>query len=292
LRKFFIIINPVSGKREAEKKLLTVKIKFRESGIDFNEFRTDPGLMADEIVRKFFNPGEFTDILIIGGDGTINQVFNGLRENNAPVSLISSGTGNDIARSLLGTLKIQNQLDLVLNGKVRLIDAGICNGRIFLNGLGIGFDGKVVERMSLNYKKYKGPLAYYSTVIRLLSGYREAELKIKLDDSTYDREVFLMTVSKGRTFGGGFRLNPFAANNDGKLDICLIRKVPVFKRFIMLPTMSFGGHKYLKEVEFYKCTECWIEANNYLVAHLDGEYVGHPPFHIKILPRYFNFRGR
>ena len=291
MRKFFIIVNPVSGKRDAEKKLLIVTRKFRQEGIDFREYKTRKDLLADEVIRNNFNPADFTDIMIIGGDGTINQVLNGIGKIKIPVSIISSGTGNDIARSLLGTLSTRRQLEIAINGKVRSIDAGLCNNRIFVNGLGIGFDGKVVERMQLNYKKYKGPLAYYSTVVRLLSGYRESELTISIDDVNTRHEVFLMTVSKGRTFGGGFKLNPYARNSDGKLDICLIRKVPVAKRFIMLPTMSFGGHKYLKEVNFYKCRECMINANDHMVAHLDGEFIGYPPFHLKVLPGYFNFRG-
>jgi diacylglycerol kinase (ATP) len=291
LRNFFIIINPVSGPRDSEKKFILLKKRLEREHIPFKEFRTRPDLLADQIVRDFFKPEFFSDILIIGGDGTINEVFNGLGKLKIPVSIISAGTGNDTARAFLGNLDFRRQLEIVIKGECSEIDAGECNGKIFLNGLGIGFDGRVVEKMSLNYKNYKGKFSYYRTVISLLSGYRESVLKVTLDNETVREEVFLMTVSKGSTFGGGFRLNPYALNTDGMLDICVVRKIPVLKRFVFLPTMSFAGHKNLKQVSFYKSKECIIDANDQHVAHLDGEFIGHPPFAIKVLPKFILIRN-
>ncbi len=291
MRNFFVIINPISGRRDAEKKFSLVKKRFEEENIKFQDYRTQTDLLPDKLVKKYFKPEIFTDVLIIGGDGTIHEVFNGLGKNKIPVSIISAGTGNDIARTLLENLDFKWQLELVVNGVCREIDAGDCNGKIFLNGLGIGFDGQVVEKMSKNYLNYKGRFSYYRTVIGLLPQYEESFLKVTLDNTILDKEIFLMTVAKGKTFGGGFKLNPYAQINDGLLDICFIGRIPVLKRFIFLPTMSYAGHKKLKQVSFHKCKTCTIDINDRLVAHLDGEFIGHPPFEISVLPKFILIRN-
>jgi diacylglycerol kinase (ATP) len=284
LRKYFIIINPASGARKTTKKLNKITRALSDSGANYEIFETRPDFHSDLIIDKFFNPSIYTDILIIGGDGTIHETANGITSSMTPVSIISSGTGNDTVRTLLGTLKLNKQINIAIDGKVKSIDTGICNNMIFTNGFGIGFDGKVVENMVKNGKMFKGHFSYFYTVLALLAGYKESNLSISIDGNRIERTVFLMTVAKGKSFGGGFLLNPDAKDNDGLLDICIINRIPIYKRFFFLPLMKYGIHKSLKEVEFFKCKECIIEYNDKMVAHLDGEFVGNPPFKINIRP--------
>jgi diacylglycerol kinase (ATP) len=291
LKNYFIIVNPVSGGKKTKEKLNKVTKALRKSGADFEVFETRPDLHPEVIIQKFLNPTAYSDIMVIGGDGTIHQTANGLPSSAIPLSLISAGTGNDTVRTLLGTLNLNKQIVIAISGNLKNVDTGVCNDMIFTNGFGIGFDGKVVEKMISNGKKFKGHLSYFHTVFSLLAGYRESELIIYLDGNKITRKVFLMTVAKGKSFGGGFLLNPDAKINDGYLDVCVINKVPVYKRFFFLPLMKFGIHKYLKEVEFFKCKECTIEMNEKMVAHLDGEFIGHPPFNIRIRPDSLLIRG-
>ena len=104
LRKYFIVINPVSGGRKSAGKLEAVKNRLRDSGFGYEVFETTADIHPDKIIKKYFDPTSFTDLMIIGGDGTINEAVNGLDSLQCPISLISTGTGNDLARSLLGTL--------------------------------------------------------------------------------------------------------------------------------------------------------------------------------------------
>lgn len=290
MRKFFIIINPASGRGEALKKLMIVNRRLYQAGIAFQVFYTQADRHADRVVEEEFNTNQFSDLMIIGGDGTINETLNGMKGSKVPVSLISAGRGNDAVRNLIGTLNLNLQIQIAIEGTSKSVDLGMCNNRVFVNGLGIGFDGKVVEIMNQSRGRTKGSFSYYRTVLGLLPKYKESSLQVKVDNQRLESIIFLMTVSKGKYFGGGFMLNPFASHTDGFLDLCLIRKISILKRFLFLPTMSFGGHKNLKEVTFLKSRECFVEADENMVAHLDGEFFGHPPFSIKVLPQYLNVR--
>jgi YegS/Rv2252/BmrU family lipid kinase len=289
-KRYFVLVNPVAGNGKNLDKLQRLKDEFLRQNIDFDLFHTDEITRADALVNNRFHPGLYSDILILGGDGTINETVNGLKYPDVPISVISMGTGNDTIKHIHKHFDFEYQLKTALEGRPYHVDAGRCNDKIFLNGVGIGFDGKVVERMNRKGYKYGGHRAYMRAVLEILLTYREKTIVAHFDQKTIHEKIFLMTITKGTTFGGGFLINPFAVNDDGLLDICLFKKVPVWMRVIYLPQMKWGGHKNLKVVSFYKSTEVKIEKNNWMVAHIDGEYIGSPPFKITVMPLAFTFR--
>ena len=105
-----------------------------------------------------------------------------------------------------------------------------------------------------------------------------------MEGKHYEKTVLLMTISNGSTFGGGFVINPFALTNDGQLDVCIINEVKPLMRFWHLPKLKSGAHQTMKETEFHLTRQLSIAASDQLVAHLDGEYIGHPPFDITVVP--------
>jgi len=132
-------------------------------------------------IRMIVHPDIYSDILILGGDGTINEVVNGLKYQQIPLSVISIGTGNDTIKHIHKNLDFEYQLKTVFDGEPARIDAGLCNDKIFMNGVGIGFDGKVVEMMNREGKKYGGHRAYLRAVLRILLTYRERVIEALLD---------------------------------------------------------------------------------------------------------------
>ncbi len=289
-KRYFILFNPVAGNGKFNDKIQVVKEEFSRRGIDYDLFPTNTDTRADHIVQHQFNPSLYTDVLILGGDGTINETVNGLKHREVPISVISLGTGNDTIKHIQKNLDFNYQLKTAFEGEYTKIDAGICNGRIFLNGVGIGFDGKVVELMSRKGKKNTGHKAYLHAVIRILLTYREKQVSAHFNNLSIHESILLMTIAKGTTFGGGFLINPYAQNNDGLLDICIFKKTPLWMRVVYLPRMKYGGHKDLKIVSFYKSNHVFIEKHDSLVAHMDGEFIGHPSFDISVLPEAFTFR--
>ena len=103
-----------------------------------------------------------------------------------------------------------------------------------------------------------------------------------MDGKPFDRKILLMTISNGTTFGGGFVINPFAKTNDGLLNVCIFNELLPLKRFWHLPKLKNGTHHKIKETEFHLVSQLSIAATDQLVAHLDGELIGHPPFEIAV----------
>ena len=282
-RHALIVINPASGRSTYEERLGCLKERLLQSDLKFAEFYTE--LEGVGILSSFLNTNpKVNEIIVLGGDGTLNYVVNELLENQLPISIVSNGTGNDSVKSLHGVRDFEKQVETAIHGRIQRFDLGLCNGRAFVNGLGIGFDGQVVEQMSKRNKKRGSHLDYLMTVLKTVAGFREKNLSFSLDGKKFTRKILLMTVSNGTTFGGGFVINPYARSTDGLLDICVLNEISPLARFWHLPKLKTGVHDALKASEFYKARKVHIERSGELVAHLDGEFIGHPPFDISIVP--------
>lgn len=288
-RHVLIVINPASGRSTYEKRLRYLKRRLLHAGLKTSEFYTE---IEGEGKLTYFakkNPA-IDEIIVLGGDGTLNYVVNEMLQNQLPISIVSNGTGNDSVKSLHRENNFEKQVEIAVTGEVKSFDLGLCNGRVFVNGLGIGFDGQVVEKMSKRKKKRGSHLDYFWIVLRTVAGFREKHLSFSLDGNKFNRKILLMTVSNGTTFGGGFVINPHARSDDGMLDVCVLNEIPAIARFWHLPKLKTGSHGSLKACEFYKAMKVVIDSSDELVAHLDGEFIGHPPFDISILPGAIQLR--
>lgn len=280
--------NPAAGGK-GFKILKAFSVFLNDQNVNYRVFDTGQSRSATRTVRENLDES-FTDIVIVGGDGTINESINGL-ERDIPVSIIPAGTGDDFIKMVdLGPSE-PDRFKTALNGTIRSIDIGVCNERKFINGVGIGFDGQIVEDMiEKRVPLLKGHAAYYYHVLRILGGYREKHFSYHFNDVDYSKDLILLTIGNGSTFGGGFKLMPDARIDDGLLDICEIGKLPPLKRFLNIHRLSKGTHGVLPRVNFYKAGEVKVDKNNALFAHIDGEQLGNPPFLIRVLPRALRLR--
>lgn len=244
---------------------------------------------AQKIAEIHLDPTH-TDLVVIGGDGTINEAVNGMGESKAVLSILSNGTGNDFIKNITIGPTVDEQLDTVVHGKTRTIDLGVCNGRKFLNGVGIGFDGQIVRDMLHKKTWLSGHAAYYYHVLRILASYKERTFQFSLDDTAMEKDLILMTVGNGTTFGGGFKLTPHAQLDDGLLDVCLIGPISAARRFLNVPSLSKGTHHHLPEIDLIKTKTLKIAANPLLEGHIDGEHMGTPPFKIEIADKALTVR--
>lgn len=290
LRSVLVVVNPASGKSGFTSKLNRLLDLLHAEGIHTAVFVTQRdgghGRLRAYIQRR----GPFSDIAVIGGDGTLNYAVNESHQSGIPLSIISNGRGNDSVKSLHGAMSFEAQAGILIHGEVKHFDLGLCNQRLFVNGVGLGFDGAVVEHMLRSKKVLGGHIAYLLTVLRLLGGYRENRIDYIRDGIRESGEAFMMTISNGTTFGGGFVINPKAKPDDGLLDICLIRPISILKRFRYLPLLRTGEHIRLSEVELSLAGELEISETLKVVAHLDGEFIGHPPYSIRVLPGALSLR--
>jgi diacylglycerol kinase (ATP) len=233
----------------------------------------------------------FTDVIIMGGDGTINYVANHFKRINIPIGIIGCGTGNDFTQLLFEKKAIEQHFETALFATPQPIDIGSCNGLLFINGVGIGFDGWVVNKL-LAKSLFTGKAAYYSTVISLLLFYRESNITITIDGEVYNTSLFMLSAANGKTYGGGFKVAPKASLTDGLLDVLIVKKISLFQRLRYLPVLEKGKHldKPLPFIEYKHAKHITVKSNIDLQAHLDGEHLIAKTFEIEILPKYFMIR--
>lgn len=280
-RNIAVICNPQSGKGKPLKLLPSLENFIKQHGLNYQSF-------TNNLPQNLNN---FTDLIIMGGDGTINYTINHFKNINIPIGIISCGTGNDIATLLNGKQAIQQQFETALFATPKKIDAGICNQKLFINGVGIGFDGWVVKRL-LAKKILRGKAAYYSTVISLLLFYKETKVKIITDEEYHEVNLFMLSAANGKTYGGGFKVAPLAEVNDGLLEIIIINKLPLLQRLKYLPIIENGKHldKPLSFLKYKTCKKISLNSPQKLKAHLDGEYMESNSFDIEILPQFLSIR--
>lgn len=230
----------------------------------------------------------FTEVWIVGGDGTINWFINQYSSIQLPLAVFSGGSGNDFQWMLYGDKSIEQQVDQVLQGVPQLVDAGLCNEKLFLNGVGIGFDGAIVYDL-LGKKKLAGKASYLLAILKRIVGYHEKPCVLQLAEETIKQDCFMISVANGKRYGGGFQVAPNAILTDGLLDVNIVGKISPIKRMKYLPVIEKGEHLGLDFITYRKAAKIIIESPVKLHAHLDGEYFSANYFDIEVLPKRFSF---
>lgn len=267
------IINPVAGKGKALKFVKEIKSLFVNSEKNYSIKITEKPGHATEIAREY-TKNRCLRVYSVGGDGTLNEIVNGMVGSNSSLAIIPAGSGNDFIKSIVnGNLEPKEMLVRAINGKVRLTDLAKVNERYFINISSIGFDAEVVYNTN-KIKKLPfipGKLAYLLGALITLLKYNNNYIKVTIDGHCIETKSLLTAVANGRYYGGGMLPTPNAEIDDGQFDICLISEVNRFKIFRFLPRFIKGLHGNLKEVSFYRGKKITIESDRDLTINIDGE---------------------
>ncbi|HEU4632745.1 MAG TPA: hypothetical protein VFS22_02095, partial [Flavisolibacter sp.] len=202
--------------------------------------------------------------------------------------VFAGGTGNDLHWMLYGDLTLERQAELVLEGRPRNIDAGVCNGKLFINGVGIGFDGAIVKDL-LGKKKLAGKASYLLSILKHIVVYQEKPCTLQMPGETISQDCFMVSVANARRYGGGFHVAPKASLTDGLLDVNIVGKILAFSRMRYLPVMEKGEHLGLPFIQYRQTNKITISSASVLYAHMDGEYLAEKNFEIEVLPKRFSF---
>ena len=231
---------------------------------------------------------DFSQIWIIGGDGTLNCFISQYPDNQIPVSIFPGGSGNDFHWMLYGEMIVAEQIEKLLNGSVYLVDGGICNGKLFINGVGIGFDGAIVHDL-IGKKKLAGKASYLLSILKHIVRYTEKKCTLHFPDEVIQEDCFMISIANAKRYGGGFHVAPRASITDGMLDISIIGSISPLQRIRYLPVIEKGAHLQLPFVQYRQEKRIIIESPVKLHAHLDGEYIISDRFEIDCLPKRFPF---
>lgn len=232
----------------------------------------------------------FTDVWIVGGDGTLNYFVNHYPGIKLPLVIFNGGTGNDFHWLLYGKMSFEKQLQLVLSTEPKPIDLGRCNEKFFINGVGVGFEGEVARSLT-GKKKKAGKASFMTMILRKIFYYRSTTYRIIVDDKPIAAKKYLMVdVSNGSRAGGGFYIAPTAKADDGLFDIVLIDALPSLKRLRWLPVIEKGKHLGLSFIHHSRAKKIIVGSDSIIQSHLDGEYYAADKLEIEILPGKLLFR--
>lgn len=252
-------------------------------------------LRSKNIEHSFFKaawPGHFngfTDVFIVGGDGTLNYFINQYPGIKLPLAIFNGGTGNDFHWLLYGNKTLDQQLETALEQESKPIDIGKCNGRYFINGIGIGFEGEVAKALT-GKKKRPGKTSFLLTILKKIFTYRANNYTIISATHHLSGKKLLVDVSNGRRAGGGFHIAPEAKADDGLFDVVIVDSLSPLQRLRYLPVIEKGKHLCLSFIHHFRSESITVESQQLARYHLDGEYEEAQKLQIEILPGALNFR--
>jgi len=289
--KWAFIINPVAGGGFAASMEKQIRDRSATSGINAEIVFSEKRGHATQLSERFAANG-YKYIIGVGGDGTFNEVATPLVSRKEVVTgLIPAGTGNDFIQILGFPNRFEDaDWDTFFKTEKMDMDAGSCNGMIFLNGMGLGFDAQVASE---NYTapgevKKGGKNKYIFQILKTLFLYREMKMKVSSNGGKKETDCFINTVSIGRRFAGGFFLTPNAIANDGLLDVCAIKRLSIPKRLRILTMFPKVTHIGDKKVNYYQTDKMMIEFALKVPYHLDGELYFGDKFDISVIPGAIN----
>jgi YegS/Rv2252/BmrU family lipid kinase len=230
----------------------------------------------------------YTEVWIVGGDGTLNYFINHYQHIQLPLTIFKGGSGNDFHWMLYGDIKMEDQIEQVLQGKMQLVDMGECNGQLFLNGIGIGFDGAIVKDL-LGKNKVAGKASYLLSILKNIVRFSEKPCTLHLNGQSFSQDCFMISVANGKRYGGGFHVAPKANLTDGLLDVNIVGKIPSLRRLKYLPVIEKGEHLGLPFNQYLNTESIKITSTVYWHAHIDGEYITGKEFNIKIDDKKLGF---
>lgn len=294
-----IIINPKSGKKKYRKQRKYLFLKLKYAGVRF-DYRVTKFAGHAEKIAKLFAERNYKNFLVLGGDGSVSEVINGIfsaeidRTDDIRLAIVPRGTGNDWGRFWGLTRDYEHAIDVFLKAKSRVIDIGrveyTLNDELtthyFINSLGLGLDAKVVD-LTHRLKRFLGSFSFLYTIALLgaVFTYRSRKLTMISNDKKQVENMFTMSIANGCYSGGGLKQTPNAVPYDGKLDIMLARK-PSAREILSGLRYLFKG-KLLEHpiVTSFQTHELELQCESGVLMEADGILVhGTSPYCVKIIP--------
>lgn len=273
-----VFCNPFSKGSHFKQIVDCIADSLTKKGISFHVLKDWPITVKD-----------FTECWIVGGDGTLNFFINKYPDCKLPIAIFKGGTGNDFATRLYGNCTTEQQIEILLKATPQYVDAALCNEKIYINSLGIGFDGTVLKNMKA-IRAFGSHLGYLAVVLKNIFVYKEKAFNILYGDKSLHKKYLLVIINNNSTTGGGFLVTPLAAINDGYLDLLLAEPLSIFNRLLSLPLIEKGTHLSKLFIQYTSISAITVTCEQPVFAALDGELIESPIFNIKVLPKKFLFK--
>ena len=279
-KRFKFIINPEAGRGKTRKIEAVLRGILGKRNIDFEIEMTQKAFDAVDIAKR--SAATFDVVVAVGGDGTANEVANGVIGSSASMGVIPSGSGNDFAALLGMDNDLEKSVDQIILAKTQKIDSGTVHledstrkrtSRRFVNSIGIGFDA-IVAYESQKIKSLKGIPLYLLSIFRSLRRLKPHLFQVICNGKSENEHYYLVCVGNGNREGGGFYVTPSADPSDGMFEVCTLTQVSLLKALRILPTILKGAHGKFAEVRFTRTRQISVGSGKPFIVHCDGEVLG------------------
>lgn len=295
--RYPLIFNPMARSQKGARMLRFLS----KHANDFDLHETTRSGDASQLAARFAELGHPT-VIAAGGDGTVNEVVNGLAGSASALGILPVGTMNVFARELgIPCDSLEHSFAVIQRGFVRDVDLFSANGAPFVQMAGIGFDAAVIEDTSWQSKMQLGPLAYLLAAARVI-GHQAPKLEVVCADGQRTEGVAVL-VGNGALYGGPFRFFRNANNRDSKLDVLVYKEAGYRLVLDSLRGLAFGGIDLLDSTEYFQTEALTVQADREVPVEVDGEWIGRFPkirfvdttHHLRVIvpeiPRSSRFAG-
>ena len=274
MKKWILIVNPSAGRGKGAAMADRLENRLKTDGFKYERLDTNgPG---DAVIFARGIDRESVDkVMIVSGDGTVNEVLRGLSHPAPPIAVFPAGTGNDVAR-MLGIKNEAHAYETAVGGVVRSVDIGMASGEPFLNIFSFGFDAAIATQANKWKHKFPGWFLYPAALIKTIFTYESPDVRISINGESLNKrtpaqKILLLAVCNGGYYGGGMNINPLADPFDGKLELCIIKPMPRLKILLLFPTIYSGRHMRFKEVSITRISQVAFSSESTLLLNNDGE---------------------
>ena len=294
-----LIVNPTAGAGRTAKKWPYIKALLKNTGLRFEHDITEAPGHAIELAKSAVNKG-YKLVVSVGGDGTINEIVNGIYATgdmkDVELGIIGTGTGSDYIRTIGVSKYYQESCHHLMNPMKKSVDLGLVeftdNGqpakRIFANFAGLGFDAEVVKATTKKFKNFGGKPAYLMGLLSTFTTYKNHQIQITINGQTENHKVCTIVMSNGKYGGGSMLLAPDADPSDGLFDVIIIGDVSKPDLLRSLPRIYKGTHLTHPKVTVKRTNLITISSDELMAIQADGDLLGEAPARFTVLPSALN----
>jgi YegS/Rv2252/BmrU family lipid kinase len=292
-RKLLFLVNPISGTRTKEKLIAFITEKVTGAGllftVDYTNATGNYTLLKEKVIAD-----RFTDIVIVGGDGSVNQVVQAFATLRVRFGILPVGSGNGLARAAGIPTKIKRALQVIIEGNTMQVDAFTINDTFSCMLSGLGFDAQVAHNFARKAKR--GLFNYTKESLLHFFKAQPYGFEIKLPEFSFFTDAFLISIANSNQFGNNVTIAPQAKLNDGLLDVIVVQKMHKVKLPYAILKQLSGNNKMQQLVEdmehknivYFQTPSLEISNKQLAPLHIDGEAVASAQhLRVKVLPNYF-----
>jgi diacylglycerol kinase (ATP) len=286
------LVNPASANGKTGKRWPALRARAEALGLDGDVLLSErPGHLI-ELAREAARTHDL--LVVVGGDGTLNEVVNGVAGSTAELAIVPAGTGQDFGRTYGIPTRFDEAVRVALTGEPRTIDLGratfVGGERYFANVGSVGMSGAVAQRANSMSKALGGRATFYYALVREFLRWENTQVTVTFDGGERHGPMHDVIVANGAWHGGGMKLAPGARSDDGLFDVVLIGDISKLDFVTTSPKLYKGGHIHHPRVDVVRTSWLEVDAAEPLPVELEGEPVGTTSVRFEIVPRALRVR--